>query len=361
MTKPSDIADNPALLELMMADLNAADAVFQPTRYWQAYQARTVDALRRQGLSDLRARRDPVFSSFGCFEGDLGPTLEGLGGTDLSEAERQLVVDFSELIQRRSDLELLPLGASALDMMRSNLANLEREARLQNPKAASIFDLDCAIVGGPNVHFRIGGKSYTPSLLQAYRAYGQCMRDIDLTTVACIVEIGSGMGQQVELLKKLHPHLAYVLVDLPPQLYVSHQYLNAVFPGACVPYQETRGAGPVEIQPGEIYFLGNWRIDDVVPPGSTVLWNAKSFQEMSQPVVARYFEGFSRYCDYLHLRNLRHGLEPKMIEALELEDAVDKDFYDTLFASDYEQIAYRAPRKLAELRGYRIMTWKRRG
>ncbi|MDA0341396.1 MAG: putative sugar O-methyltransferase [Proteobacteria bacterium] len=361
MTEPSDIADDPGLLDLMMADLNAAEAVFQPTRYWQAYQARTVEALRRQGLSGLRARRDPVFSSFGCFEGDLAPTFDGLADTDLSEAERQLVVDFSALLQRHPDLELLPLGASILDLMRSTLADLEREARLQNPKAVSIFDLDCALVGGPNVHFRVGGKSYTPSLLQAYRAYGQCMRDIDLSAVACIVEIGSGMGQQVELLKKLHPHLAYVLVDLPPQLYVSHQYLNAVFPDACAPYQETRGAGPVEIQPGRIHFLGNWRIDDVVPPGPTVLWNAKSFQEMSQPVVARYFQGFSRYCDYLHLRNLRRGLEPEMIEALGLEDAVDKDFYETLFAGDYEQIAYRAPRKLAEIRGYRIMTWKRRG
>jgi hypothetical protein len=110
-----------------------------------------------------------------------------------------------------------------------------------------------------------------------------------------------------------------------------------------------------------VYFLGNWRIDDVRPPSLAMLWNARSFQEMSQPVVARYHQAFSGYCDYLHLRNLRRGLEPEMIGALGLEEAVDKDFYDQLFDPDYERIAYRSPRNLGEKRGYRIMSWRRRG
>jgi putative sugar O-methyltransferase len=361
MSDTQEIADDPVLLELMMNDLAAADPIFQPTRYWREYQDRTVTAIRDHGLSGLRGRRDAAFTSFGCYEGNLLPSPEALELGGLSQGEHDAVWEFLAIAQRHQNLELLPLNLSLSDLMRGHLADLDHDARIQNANAKSIFELDCSLAGGPSVHFRVAGKSYTPSMIQAYRAYGQCMREIDLTDVDCIVEIGAGMGQQVELSRKLHPHLAYVVLDLPPQLYVSHQYLSVALGDACVPYAETRGSGPVEIEPGRVYFLGNWRVDDVRPPGQAMLWNAKSFQEMSQPVVTRYYQAFSSYCDFLHLRNLRRGLEPEMIEAMRLEKAIDKDFYDQLFDPAYEQIAYRRPRKLAEDRGYRIMSWRRRG
>ena len=359
MRQTQDIEDDPDLLDLMMADLQRADAIFQPTRYWQHYQHRTLRALRRDGLKGIRGRADAAFSSFGCYEGKLGINRDEIREASLDDEALDKADDIVGLLQAHPRARVLPLGLNLTDLMRGHLADLEREARVQSNNAVSIFEVEDSLIGGPSVFFKVGGKAFTPSLTQNYRAYSQCMRNIDLTTINCVVEIGSGMGQQADLLHKLHPHLAIILIDIPPQLYVSHQYLKMVHPRDCVDYRKTR-TGNLVPEPGKIHFLGNWRVDAPRPKGPTVLWNAKSFQEMSQGVVARYHEGFRLYADYLHLRNLRRGLEPEMIGALDLAPAVGQEFYASQFAPDYDQIDDRWALGLGEVRGYRIMSWKRR-
>ena len=359
MAPNQDIANDPDLLDLMMADLQQADAIFQPTQYWQHYQNLTLRALHRDGLTGLRGRANVAFSSFGCYEGTLGIDRDELREANLDDNALDRAENVLGLLRAYPRSRLLPLGLNLADLMRGHLADLEREARIHRNNAVSIFEVEDSLIGTPSVFFKVAGKTFTPSFTQAYRAYGQCMRDIDLTSIDCVVEIGSGMGQQADLLHKLHPHLAIILIDIPPQLYVSHQYLKMVHPRDCVEYRDTR-TGHLVPEPGKIHFLGNWKIDAPRPKGPTVLWNARSFQEMSQRVVARYYKGFRVYADYLHLRNLRRGLEPEMIQALDLEPAVSRDFYLSHFSSDYDQIADRWAVGLGEVRGYRIMTWKRR-
>ncbi|MEQ8332099.1 putative sugar O-methyltransferase [Nisaea sp.] len=354
----AQIPDDPDLLNLMMADLQAAEPIFQPTKYWRDYQDATLLYLKINGLESIRGRRDGAVTSFGCYESPLHPTRDGLSHIGFSSEEIDTVEAFLRVAANSPKKPILPLGLSIEDVFRARLALLDSKARERCSRARSIYEMDCSIVGGPKSYFEFRDKIYTQNMLLAFDAYIECMVDIDLEQVSTVVEIGAGIGQQVECLKKLHPHLTIIVIDIPPQLYVSHQYLRTVFPECSVSYRETRTGVPA-FEPGGLYFLGNWQIDAIDPPGPTLLWNAKSFQEMSQPVVSRYADAFMKWSDWLHLRNLANGLEPQKIAKHDLESAVGRDFYESLFSPSFVQKADR-PVSKSSTRDYRIMTWERK-
>ena len=106
-----------------------------------------------------------------------------------------------------------------------------------------------------------------------------------------VVELGSGSGKQVEVIKKLHPTTRFLLFDIPPQLYVCEQYLKTVFPGQVVSYRETRDWSQLaDPKPGQICILPNWKFPQTASTECDLFWNAASFQEMEPDVVANYLK-----------------------------------------------------------------------
>jgi putative sugar O-methyltransferase len=65
--------------------------------------------------------------------------------------------------------------------------------------------------------------------LSFYVRYCFAQNNIHLKGDETIVELGSGSGFQVELLKKVYPNLTVLCFDLPAQLYLCEQYLVNVF------------------------------------------------------------------------------------------------------------------------------------
>src|SRR5215470_11973220 len=68
--------DDIRLLDLMLADLDKAPALYQPGNYWRVYERIFLPELRSRGLRDFRRRRHTVLSTF--------------SGTDLSPASQAL-------------------------------------------------------------------------------------------------------------------------------------------------------------------------------------------------------------------------------------------------------------------------------
>ena len=69
---------------------------------------------------------------------------------------------------------------------------------------------------------------------------------IDFDAIEQIWEIGPGYGGQTEVILKLHPHLRYVGIDIPPMAYLTEQYLKAVFLGEVLGYEESRDWGRIK-------------------------------------------------------------------------------------------------------------------
>jgi hypothetical protein len=139
--------------------------------------------------------------------------------------------------------------------------------------------------------------------------YSQAAKHHDFSSSRISVELGSGGGKQAEIMHLAHPELCLVLFDLPPQLYVAHQFLSATFPGDVVPYATARDAPDLStlVAPGRIVFAGAWRFPDILNIQPDLFWNAASFQEMEPPIVANYLDLVNRSAGAVYLHEKMEG------------------------------------------------------
>ena len=149
----------------------------------------------------------------------------------------------------------------------------------ENKGSRPISALEASSVGKPEDIFRIKERRYTRSLLNYY-IHAYCCQYVNFDSINSIMEIGSGAGKQIEVIKKLHPHLSFYAFDIPPQLYVCEQYLSALFPEDVVSYATTRSMKFIPKEQGKIFIFGSWQVPKIENLSHDLFWNSASFQEM---------------------------------------------------------------------------------
>ena len=310
------LSDDLDLLMLMMDDTANAAPLYRPTQYWKEYERRFLPELRRDGLRDFRRRRGSVLSSFSAT--DLTPSL---GRVDLRASRlwynhriralpgwRPLIDAVTAVLRRCGSLLPTSSDVSLPDLHESTFRLISAIGGAQG--ARPLEELDISLAGNPEEIFRIGSKSYTTHALNYYLRYAYCCRFFDFGRDNVIVELGSGCGKQVEIIKKLHPQTRFLLFDIPPQLYVCEQYLKTVFPGDVTSYRETREWSALpELQAGRVYVVPNWKFPLIASSHVDLFWNSASFQEMEPEVVENYLRYVRDVADAVYLQQKMSGKE----------------------------------------------------
>lgn len=305
------VRDDPELLDLMLSDMAAAPALYQPTNYWRSYVARGVAELRAIGLRDFRRRRDSVLGSFGAT--DIFPWVyrrkprhAGHPVASVAKAMIELLADCS-WGPVRTAMRYAALAVAGADD--EDLLTACYEAARAAGEAAGARPLEAwtsSRVGNPDAVFVRDGREYTLIGLYYYAMYAHAARRIDFPKASHYAEIGSGAGRQVELLRALFPTMRFLLFDIPPQLYVCERYLASLYPDSVISYRETRAWKTLPaLPPGAIAILGSSRLPEISGLGWDVFWSSASFGEMEPDVVLNYL-GFvdraTRKSVFLHQR-----------------------------------------------------------
>lgn len=358
---PYQLDDDPELLDLMVSDMKNAEEVYQPTNYWSDSVMETIDDLKKSGLTNLRRRTTGAFASFGATE----PMPEIFN--NMTSKNPNLAAVISQLFRVLNgnilrNLPILPLYLTLGDLY----AVMED---LCQSKAIGIWvksmnGLEASRFGNP-YGFESEGCFRTASLYYYYMRYAYVARHINLDEIDTIVELGPGSGKQAEVLKKLHPHLTLVLLDLAPQLYVCERFLNKVFPDAVASYRAGQQPGDItDLEPGKIYFFGNARMADLRECGRTIFWNAASFGEMEPHVVKNYADKISTFADALFLMQRFAGKQlGEVSKGGVLKQTLLKDYQE--FFAGYEMvdkaIAHNGLRDLVEEGAhYEDTFWRRK-
>jgi len=305
------VIDDPDLLRLMLDNSKSVPDIYKTTNYWETGKDVFITELITAGLKNFRRRRNS--------------RLSGFGATDLSP---EWMIDFryyAPIFSNRM-INKFPFRLTLLNQFNplfkkmiklcppyyryiKNTPYLTAKREGKKAGARSVDAFGASVVGNPEDIITANGRVYTTSILYYYLRYAYCCRFIDFDKINILVELGSGCGKQVEVIKKLHPHISFLIFEIPPQLYVCEQYLTALFPESVVSYRQTRDMTVPTIEKGKIYIFGNWKFPLIENIHVDLFWNAASFQEMEPEVVSNYLKFVNTQSKYSYLFEKMDGKE----------------------------------------------------
>lgn len=229
-------------------------------------------------------------------------------------------------------------------------------------KMTSISEIEVSTFGNPSDCFEINGKKYTMQFLNYYIRLCFAQKNLKLSGTETIVELGSGSGFQVEILKKVFPELTILCFDLPYPLFLCELYLSkALGEQSVVKSSETLKVNDLNnLRKGKVHFFGNWKFPLLENFKFDVFWNAASFGEMEPDIVKNYLSYVLNNTEAIYLLQARHGKESTKDSGV--VTPIRFDDYNRMF-NDFkllrESDAFEAHRKMTQSGGYFQAVWKK--
>lgn len=339
------------LMPLIDAYRNAPKE-FQATRYWQTYEQPILRELERVDFRRVRSGEYPILATFG-----FGDTVYIYHPHEAGW--RKAVKRF---IHRHviKDRGMLPYRLNLTNLQRIAYNRCELVGELCSARPVS--ELQMSTFGSPTDQFEIDGRKYSVHFLDYYIRYCFAHKQVQFKGDETVVELGSGSGTQIEVLKRLYPDMTILCFDMPAQLFLCEQYFSQAMDVPIVPARETlRWTDLNGIRPGHIHFLGNWQIPLLKKTEFDCFWSAASFGEMEPDVVDNYLKHVRPGAKWIYLMQARHGKETDATARVERTTTFDD--YNS-FLSDFELVDSQdawtslGPQSLSG--GYFEAVWKKK-
>jgi putative sugar O-methyltransferase len=280
------INDDPGLLEKMICDMNNCEELYKPTNYWAYYQRTFLPELKKYGLRNFRCRQGSILTSFGATDNAIKVILQP---TSKIRGLRRIANFFNRFIG------YLPFFEFSISEIDPKMVCPYFYWYVKDKFRRVGLDLDkspTSEYGNPEDLIEINGGFWTTAHLQNCSIFVDAIQHIKLSDNSVICELGPGMGRNIEIMAHLYETATFLLFDIPPQLYISYQYLQAVFPSRVINYrQATAIADPqkdIEKYAGKIILLPSWKFPEWSKIKVDLFWNSASFQEMEPNVVKNY-------------------------------------------------------------------------
>jgi len=343
-----DITGFPQLLEAY----RSAPPEFQAKSYWQSYEPALLRSLEEIDLNHIRSGRYPILATTGFNDTVYfyHPNMPFTKRWPLRFVREVLI----------KDREILPYSLSTRLIQELSYRHCELVGQLAGAK--SVDQVEMSTFGGPTDVFDIEGRKYSVQFLSYYIRYCFAHKHLQFGGDEIYVELGTGSGYQVELLKKLYPSMTFLCFDLPAQLFMCESYLQgSLGEDQIVSFKETLNWSDLSaIKPGKVHFLGNWQMPMLQNYSFNIFWNAASFGEMEPDVVRNYLSLVRPGSEYVYLLQARHGKETTGKVHVQKQTAFDD--YDAMlegFQLVEEADAYQAHRKMTQSGGYFEALWKK--
>lgn len=303
----------------------------------------------------IRSGRYPVLSSFGFNDIDFNYNRSWPAWLRFA-----LRLFHARVLKNRA---VLPYNIRKTDIQESAFRHCELLGRCCGAK--SIRTVEMSTFGHPQDVFEAYGKKYSIHFLGYYQRYCFAHETIGFRGDETIVELGSGAGTQVELLKKVHPGLTVLCLDLPAQICLCETYLReALGREHVIGTEATLGWSDLSrLEKGRVHCFGNWQIPLLKNVQFDLFWNAASFGEMEPTVVRNYLGYILGGARWIYLLQARRGKETRGANRV-LNPISFEDYKGLLtgYCLKGDQDAWQAHKRLSASGGYFEAVWaKERG
>jgi putative sugar O-methyltransferase len=117
------------------------------------------------------------------------------------------------------------------------------------------------------------------------------------TCQSTILELGGGYGRTAFVILSMHPSMKYILVDIPPALWIAEQYLSSIFHDRRIfRYRSFDKFEDIanEYASAQIVFLLSSQLGKVPSNSADLVINISSLHEMRRDQIGHYLAQFNR-------------------------------------------------------------------
>lgn len=288
-------------LRAARAELQAQDALYRPTAFWDEASA----AIERELLAHGVERFRQLPSALGFFVPTYGTPGNSISADQSAGLKLWLAQNAPQAGKARLAMEQFLAGeAAALADYRVLLAADDPQRR------PWLHRFSESGFGQPPEQFEFDGRRFSRSALNYLLGLALLKKHLGGEPLRTVLEVGGGFGTLGEILAGAGlENWRYADIDIPPTSFVAERYLRAVLGEERVAgHAQTRELREIALDalpPASV--LCSWQIEKL--QGSVDLFvNFISFQEMEPPVVANYLKHVARLgTRWVLLRNMREG------------------------------------------------------
>lgn len=284
MAKERVIAIMDTHLKAMFDCLAQGNAIYQPSRFWEGLNAKNLQQLEASGIGNIKQTLAQNYFTWVIGQKDeqfrylLRNTRLQHWPSILWDA---LSYDPASTLSKRQQAELViftrMLWKLAQRIDAKGLLNVIEEPEEGNP--FKIF-----------LHGKLISQDLANSIIEYYSISEHFQAAS--TGPSTICELGAGYGRNAYVFLKAMPRCKYIIVDIPPALYVSQHYLSTVFKDRkifkfrCFSRFDDIAR---EYDQSDVVFLLPHQAE-MLPKKSINLWiNISSLHEMNMGLINAYF------------------------------------------------------------------------
>jgi putative sugar O-methyltransferase len=339
-------------LKRLIQAYEQAPGEFRATQYWKFYENDIFNVVDNIDFNELRSGVYPILATFGFSDVRYyyHPNLAIWKKFFLKILHRIITIN----------KPILPYQLRVDDICEMAYRHCQMMGTVTN--SMPIDEIKVSSFGNPADIFEMDDSEYTIDFLSFYIRYCFANQVISFTGDETIVELGTGSGYQIEVLKKVNPNLTILCFDLPAQIYLCQEYLKHALENVeLIGTDETLSWNDLsKIRKGGVHFFGNWQFPLLKNFKFDVFWNAASFGEMELDIVENYLKYILGNARWIYLLQARHGKETtgkaRVSVPIKFED------YSKLlqrYQLKEEQDAWYAHRRLSESGGYFQAVWEK--
>ena len=273
----------------MLSCISKGDPVYLPSKFWQALNEKNSSQLRSEGIENLKRtlaqnyftwmvmRNDPQFeylvkhTTFPAWFSILKGAWRRDSSSGLTWKRQAILSVFTRMLWKFAE----------------QVDTEKLLKRLEEPQEGNPFSI---FLGR-----KLISQDLANSVLEYYSIREHLKASTDDEVVVC--ELGAGYGRDAYVFLNAFPRCKYIIIDIPPALYVSQHYLAAVFPEKnlfkfrCFDDFE---ACRTEFQESDIAFLLPHQAEMLPPKMVDLFINISSLHEMKMEQIEAYFRMVNR-------------------------------------------------------------------
>ncbi len=283
------------MLNEMLKDLEIGPALYSPSPFWRELNATHIKQLEQWGISQFKRTVNTKYFNW-TFLGILAHQFIPVAMYWLRHPDFSIFrASFPGYDQPsgKGITAFNPFMAFFYKVYVGMLANWTRN----HDKEGFLQTIEEPLVGNPwRIQYKGNwiSQDLCNSIFELYSALNFQMPKQSSLNIA---ELGAGYGRLAYVFLKTVPQASYTIIDIPPALFVSQEYLSAIFPEEKIfKYRQFSSYDEVkaEFESSRIRFLMAHQIELLPPKQFDLFINISSLHEMTQEQITTFLHQIDR-------------------------------------------------------------------